>query len=1084
MENWSGPELEGALRDEGLDDEALATLRDLNPDYRCFQCNLVIRGMNAFQAHLQERYHTPPFRCGEFNCYASYSHRKSLYGHLRDHHVTSGVTTSTTSCLPPPPPPPPPPPVNEEEEVQDEGCNLQKAAEHSILHLRSMAYMTTVGIEAVTEQCHSLMQNTATHLKQKVLEYLSVPDQEKNLDQLLKEFSIGDPLEKLKTKPQQLACFEKKYSLLRPQEVFLGDTFDSRQHPKRPRHEPVQTHRSYQYVSIRDILHGVMNDPELRKLILSEKPSSDGFLRSFRDGALYDTLPPDLKNAIRITIYVDDLEVLQALSSRAGAYKIAGIYFGIQNLPAELNGLLTYIYVVALAFADDAKHQEVWNLFLADMQKLETEGLNVVINGEQCNFKAVLVAQIGDTLAAHEVLGLVSPSCNAFCRWCYILRKEMWVNGTMKGVPRTPEKHAEDIRGCNNVVVRKASGVRGPPLIHGLRFFHGVKSSVPDIFHDLNQGVCKMEVKLALREYICKKKYLTIKQLNERVQFFDYGFTDKRNKPSPNFTARSLNDIKSYNLHQTGAQMWCLVRTFPFLLGDLIPEGDKLFKLICLLIDIMKILFAYSICEDDLQNLESLIFEHHNLFQEIFPGVEERSVATQEEDVQLQVDLENSFENPDDPEVVVFENPDNNQVGEEREEEELELPEENFHNEETVPHDDDIEILEQAEVGNESTEAGSTVGARNKKPKVIRLINKHHHMLHYVDFIRNFGPLILYWCIRYEAKHYFFKLCATVCHNFKNILKTLMEILQMKIVADRLKPSNRLTLGKRGKKIIYVSEALHRRELFAYGLLPRNRVYKVNFLVSNGVDYRPGLFVMEQLRTEFAPPKFSCIKAVYVSMCEKHIYLLVQEWQTLMYDSRYCAYRVSPLKGSSITVKEAHTLPCYRLLSSWTPEKISGKHLLGMDESDLIKIGLKTGPRMDILSFVRKCREHNHHDQGDNNATGLGLSRFTSSIVKPIGIKKKILSAWSQAISSDTTPTSSQSLAVSVQQSFSSQEKSADSINDHLDSAVYQSMSLDDTHSSSVMQSPFLSQSANQGHSSSFQVHVSFIHCLTPVDGC
>ncbi|KAK3916457.1 hypothetical protein KUF71_006231 [Frankliniella fusca] len=41
--------------------------------------------------------------------------------------------------------------------------------------------------------------------------------------------------------------------------------------------------------------------------------------------------------------------------------------------------------------------------------------------------------------------------------------------------------------------------------------------------------------------------------------------------------------------------------------------------------------------------------------------------------------------------------------------------------------------------------------------------------------------------------------------------------------------------------------------------------------------------------------------------------------------------------------------------------------------------------------------------------------------------------------------------------------------NDHLDSAVYQSMSLDDTHISSVMQSPFLSQSANQGHSSSFQ---------------
>ncbi|KAK3918541.1 Zinc finger protein 814 [Frankliniella fusca] len=888
--------------------------------------------MEGFITHLNGEGHGPPFRCGY--CAYSYLHRRTLYQHLRNHHqpspVNSGPGPSTYSQTTARPntfhsdkslstvsdgPVLQEPvfdfgsPIEPEESVPDEdvASSLLSAAERSVLKLRSVSYMTNVAIQAVNEQCHNLMQDTASLLKQKVLKFLATPEQERNIDQLSQEFSISNPFENLKTKSQQLACFQKKYGLLPPKEIYLRDTFVSRQHPKRPRLEPTQIHQSYQYVSIIDILQGVLRDPYLRKLILSEKPSSDGLLRSFRDGALFETLPPDLKSAIRVIIYVDDLEVLQALSSKAGAYKVAGIYFGIQNLPAELNSLLNYIFVTALAYADDAKRQEVWELFLSDMRKLETEGFDIVIDGQTYNFRAVLVAQIGDTLAAHEVLGFVSPSCNAFCRYCYITRKEMWADGLKVGPLRTPAQHNEDIRGCNNVVIRRATGVRGAPLLHGLRFFNCVKSSVPDIFHDLNQGVCKMEVKLAFREYVCKKKYLTAQELNSRIQFFDYGFVDKKNKPSPNFTFANLNDIKTYNLHQTGAQMWCLVRVFPFLLSDLIPDGDNHFKLICLLNQIMTIVFAHAHSEYNLQELNELIHEHHALFQNMYPGdLLETSQAAHEQEMEVQVELENSFENPDDPEVINQENL-----------EEVELPEEEFHDEESVPLDEEIEVIDIPEVESVSTEKGSTSQTAAKKPKVVRMINKHHHMLHFVDFIRNFGPLINYWCIRYEAKHYFFKLCATVCHNFKNILKTLMEILQMKIASDKLKPSNRLTIGKRGREIMYVSEAPHRHQLSAFGLQPGNKINKVNSVVLKGVDYRPELFIIEKLRTQTTLPVFAQIEAVYVSSCEEHVYLLIQEWCTVKYDARLCAYYVTPSQTSLITVKEVIMFPSYRLLSPW-----------------------------------------------------------------------------------------------------------------------------------------------------------------------
>ncbi|KAK3931219.1 putative oxidoreductase YuxG [Frankliniella fusca] len=911
--------------------------------------------MAGLQKHLKGVEHIPPYDCGEAHCYTSFLDRRSLYRHLRDHHKTTSSSASSPSSpnlLPSSSrmlpeelvyhypegalsasdvqmsvshvcdeePLESAPVSNESEQEAASDCSLETAAEHAVLRMRSVTYMTSVAIEAVNEQCFNLMQDTATILKHKVLNFISLPEKDRNLDQLLKEFSINNPFVMFKTKTQQLACFQKKYGLLLPREVYLGQRFDSRQNPKRPRLQPTQKPRSYQYVSIRDILRGVLSDPCLRKLILSEKPSPDEFMRTFRDGALFKTLPPDLKDAIRIILYIDDLEVLQALSSRAGAYKISGTYFGIQNLPPELNSLLNYIFVTALAYADDATHSEVWELFLTDMQKLETEGIDIMIDEETVNFKAVLIAQIGDTLAAHELLGFVSPSCQVFCRCCYISRKDMWIDGLKKGEARTPQKHELDIRGCNNVVIRKTTGVRGPPLLHGLRFFHCVQSSVFDIFHDLQQGVCKMEIKLALREYVCKSKYLTDEELNSRIKYFDYGFVEKKNKPSPNFTARYLNDIKSYNLHQTGAQMWCLVRVFPFLLGDLVPADDKFFHLISLLNQIMTIVFAHAISEYELKSLDLLIHKHHTLFQEIFPCLPEgAATAMQEEEIQIQVELEDSFENPDNPQVVELGTCGNpaivGEVAEQDSEEELELPEEDFINEEVAPYDEDVEVVNQAA----ATEEDSTTKMKNKKgPKVVRLINKHHHMLHYSKFMRNFGPLILYWCIRYEAKHYFFKLCATVCHNFQNVLKTLMEVLQMKIVADRLKSSSHLTMGKRGRKHLYVSESPHREQLFAYGLIPSQKVYKVKSVVCNGVDYRPDLFVTLKLRTQYALPVFASIKAVYVSDCEKHIYLLVQEWYTVEFDALYCAYHVTPLPQNAITVKEANMFASYRLLSSWT----------------------------------------------------------------------------------------------------------------------------------------------------------------------
>ncbi|XP_034245720.1 uncharacterized protein LOC117647857 [Thrips palmi] len=654
-------------------------------NFVCFKCKRVVEGaLKGFQLYLKRKDHIPPYICGQDGCLNDYLLRPSLYDHIRKHHMTVAqqvvavVAVNTADhedyfqhhATPPqavalaadavvadavvpfvPQDELVPFQLEVPEEHDEVAVDLLQSAEKSVLRLRSVTYMTSTAVEAVQKECFLLMEDTALHLKNKVLEYLLRTDCDAgNLHQLLSEFSLSDPFVKIRTKAQQMSCFQKKYGLLMPEEIFLGYTMDSRLNTLRLVLEPTQVAASFQYLSIKDILKSVMSDPYLRNLIINGNVrSEDGYVRSFCDGELYATLPDELKMCVRVVLYIDDLEIVQALSARIGVYKVGGIYFGIQNLPAELNALLSNIFVTALAYAGDVKRPEVWAPFLKDMKELENEGCEMIVDGEPFFFRALLIAQIGDSLAAHEVLGFSHSSSNVFCRCCYINRSDMWKDGTTLGAPRTMERHALDLLGTQNAVIRKATGVKGPPLIDGLRFFQPIRNSVFDIFHDLQQGVCKMEVKLALREYVCIKKYFTEQQMNSRIKFFDYGLPDKKNKPSATITAKYLADIESYNLHQTGAQMWCLTRAFGFLFGDLVPKDDKFMVLISLLNQIMMIVFSHAHCEFDLNNLEHLVPAHHSLFLEIFPGRPEPELQVEQEAEPSGVD---DNEDCDDPEEI------------------------------------------------------------------------------------------------------------------------------------------------------------------------------------------------------------------------------------------------------------------------------------------------------------------------------------------------------------------------------------------------------------------------------------------------
>ena len=63
------------------------------------------------------------------------------------------------------------------------------------------------------------------------------------------------------------------------------------------------------------------------------------------------------------------------------------------------------------------------------------------------------------------------------------------------------------------------------------------------------------------------------------------------------------------------------MRHLPLLFGDLFDDEDPFLDLILLLLHIMEIVFSWEVSMGQIALLESLIFQHHTLYRELFPNV-------------------------------------------------------------------------------------------------------------------------------------------------------------------------------------------------------------------------------------------------------------------------------------------------------------------------------------------------------------------------------------------------------------------------------------------------------------------------------
>jgi len=193
----------------------------------------------------------------------------------------------------------------------------------------------------------------------------------------------------------------------------------------------------------------------------------------------------------------------------------------------------------------------------------------------------------------------------------------------------TKQLYDEQLKEINNYQtlkeiesLKRMSGIQENCALHSSRYFHCTNNFVFDPMHDILEGIAPMELKLVLHYYsTCDDYNFKIDMFNNRVNIFQYGLPENKNKPSANFSWTSIKYQKDYKLSQTAVQTWCLLRVFPFLVSDLVPKNDKHLSLILLLNRINEIVFAPKLRRSILSYLSELIEEHNCLFRELFPAI-------------------------------------------------------------------------------------------------------------------------------------------------------------------------------------------------------------------------------------------------------------------------------------------------------------------------------------------------------------------------------------------------------------------------------------------------------------------------------
>ena len=348
-------------------------------------------------------------------------------------------------------------------ELYTKGSITTKTVQSSISGAQSILQSTVSGIN---NQFETLVHMLPTNLSPQIA------DQIKSIRNTLQDSaSLFDGLE---TEHQRVK-YLKKSGLLIPTTYTIGQIPTTNTDQSKSLSDATA-----EYVSLIDTLmlyHKSQTDntPHRPHIIQSFKDT-----RSFTNSTYYQAHP----TALRLILYHDDIEVGNALGSRAGVHKLTMFYVAVDDFN---NGKLNNIHLSIVCHASDLNrfgYSPILKPLLNEMEQLY-RGVSVTLDdGSEIVIHAVLQHLSADNLAANQILGMNrSFSKGHYCRFCYAPAEECYrmVCADCRKM-RTSAEYLLDIERVEaDSSHSKLTGVRSRSALCSLSYFSPIESTVPDI---------------------------------------------------------------------------------------------------------------------------------------------------------------------------------------------------------------------------------------------------------------------------------------------------------------------------------------------------------------------------------------------------------------------------------------------------------------------------------------------------------------------------------------------------------------------------------------------------------------------------
>jgi hypothetical protein len=173
----------------------------------------------------------------------------------------------------------------------------------------------------------------------------------------------------------------------------------------------------------------------------------------------------------------------------------------------------------------------------------------------------------------------------------------------------------------------------------------------------------------------------------------------------------------------------------------------------------------------------------------------------------------------------------------------------------------------------------------------VNMLPKHHFLLHYPRFMLLSGPPSRYWCMRFEARHNFFKELALISRYFKNICKKLANRAQFSLTSSLMLQklfSVKQDIGPCIDILVSnlptaVSSALQNE-----GLSEMDCVHICKWISVGHYRIQVDNCIVYKVVDEY--PVFGTVRAI-VYFAERG-YFALQVWKTLNYDAHFRLYTV------------------------------------------------------------------------------------------------------------------------------------------------------------------------------------------------